>query len=83
MVCGAVSVFFLILALIIFIVRRKQYIQISDDYDMSYDEESTEVVYKSPNADNSNIYNDMSTDIDNDFTDDNDTSNFDYSSMQI
>lgn len=42
-VCGSASVFFLILAIIIFIVRRKQYIPSSEGFDISDDDYSVDI----------------------------------------
>lgn len=48
-ICGSCSAFFIILTIILFIIRKKQNNNlISDSIDMSYDDESTAVVYKSP-----------------------------------
>lgn len=62
-VCGSVSVFFLILALIIFIVRRKYYIQMSDSFDISCDDSSEPIIYGPQHKESEIVENLSETDI--------------------
>ena len=88
--CGSISVFFLILAIVIFIIRKRHNnYQISDSLDMSYDDESTVIIYRLPhnNDDNDNI-NEISTleysttDLKNDVSSE-ENSNIEYSDLLL